>query len=85
MRGRPKGTHTVLAHFYGEPEHDRWMHIAHVIRPNLPGQPRPDVAWTSMGWDLEPAAPRYTAKVTFVTGPSAISYPESVMGSSRRR
>ncbi|MBZ0237624.1 MAG: peptidase S41, partial [Deltaproteobacteria bacterium] len=80
MRGYPNATHGVLAHLLDEPEHDRWMHVAHVIRPSLPGQPRPAHEWSSFGWDLAPKAPRLRGKVVFMTGPGAISYAESVMG-----
>ena len=40
------------------PEKDRWMHIARILRPNLPGGPRPVHGWTSVGWDKVPVAPR---------------------------
>jgi hypothetical protein len=80
MRGYPNDTSAVLNHLLDAPEHDRWMHVAHVIRPNLPGQPPPETTWESFGWDLEPIAPRLHGKVVFLTGPGAISYAESVMG-----
>jgi hypothetical protein len=80
LRGYPNGTHDVLSHLMDTPEHDRWMHIAQILRPNLPGRPPPVHGWTSVGWDMAPVAPRFTAKVAFMTGPGAISYAESVMG-----
>jgi Peptidase family S41 len=79
-RGYPNGTDDVLSHLMDAPENDRWMHIAQILRPNLPGGPPPVHGWTSVGWDKVPVAPRYTAKVAFMTGPGAISYAESVMG-----
>ena len=78
LRGYPAGNHGVLAHLLPAAEHDRWMHVARVIRPNLPGAAPP--TWTSAGWDLAPVEPRYAGKVVFLTGPGAISYAESVMG-----
>ena len=80
MRGYPNGTHGVLNHLMDRPEHDRWMHIPHVVKPNLAGQPHDKPVYLSVGWDLEPAAPRWKAKVAFITGGSAISYAESVLG-----
>ncbi len=78
LRGYPKGTHGILNHLVPAPEEARWMHLAHVIRPNLPGAAPPQ--WTSVGWGLQPEAPRLAGKVVFLTGPGAISYAESVMG-----
>jgi hypothetical protein len=80
LRGYPNNTHEVLTHLLDTPEHDHWMHMAHVIRPNLPGHSRPQFEWTSVGWDMEPVAPHLSGKVAFLTGPGAVSYAESVMG-----
>lgn len=79
MRGYPNGTHEVLRHLLPAPETDRWMHVAHVIRPLTSTAPPPH-AWTSFGWDMTPAEPRLRGTVVFLTGPGAISYAESVMG-----
>jgi C-terminal processing protease CtpA/Prc len=80
LRGYPNGTHAVLQHLMTAPEQDRWMHVARIIRPALPGAPRPEPLWDSMGWDLTPAEPRITGTAVFLTGGGAISYAESVMG-----
>jgi C-terminal processing protease CtpA/Prc len=80
LRGYPNSTHDVLNHLLDRPEDDRWMHVARHIRPAVPGAPRPAPEWDSFGWDLQPASPRITGKVVFLTGGGAISYAESVMG-----
>lgn len=75
LRGYPNSNHALLLHLLDKPEHARWMHIAHVIRPDHVAPP----AWNDQGWDLAPAEP-HLANVVFLTGPGAISYAESVMG-----
>lgn len=80
LRGYPNGTHPVLQHLLGAPEHDRWMHTPRWDHPALPGQLHQPASWDSVGWELEPLAPRITGEVVFLTGPGAISYAESVMG-----
>jgi Peptidase family S41 len=80
VRGYPNGTHGVLNHLLSQPEKDRWMHVARIVRPALPGAPRPQPAWDSLGWELVPLEPRINGKVFFLTDGSAISYAESVMG-----
>ena len=80
LRGYPNDTDAVLGHLMTKPEQDRWMHVARIVRPALPGAPRPEPAWESLGWDLAPAEPHIAGKVVFLTGGGAISYAESVMG-----
>lgn len=80
VRARPNGTHAVLQHLLSRAEHDEWMHVARIVRPSLPGSPRPAHGWDSFGWDLVPAEPRIAGRVVFLTGSGAISYAESVMG-----
>ncbi|MEO0997332.1 MAG: S41 family peptidase [Pseudomonadota bacterium] len=78
MRGYPNRTSDILTHLLPTQEHARWMHVARLIRPNLPGAAPPK--WNSFGWELSPRAPRISGNVVFLTGPRAISYAESVMG-----
>jgi hypothetical protein len=80
MRGYPNGTDAILQHLITKPEQDRWMHVAHIVRPALPGTPRPQPAWEDIGWDLVPAEPHIAGRVVFLTGGGAISYAESMMG-----
>ena len=56
------------------------MHVARIVQPALPGEPRPMPAWESFGWDLVPAQPHIAGHVVFLTDGRAISYAESVMG-----
>jgi C-terminal processing protease CtpA/Prc len=78
LRGYPSGlSPALLGHLSSTPlESARW---------NVPIITSPDwtdtVTWNTDGrWKLEPAAPRLTAKIAFVTDGSAISYAESWMG-----
>ena len=76
MRGYPTDAGAqMLPHLIDGPETDRWMHVAKVVGPfgRFAG-------WQSHGWDLQPARPRLTGKIVFLTDGRAISYAESVMG-----
>ena len=70
----------IIQHLMTKPEQDRWSHVAHLVRPVVPGAPRPQPAWESLGWDLDPIDPHIAGKVVFLTGGGAISYAESLMG-----
>lgn len=77
LRRYPEGSNfMILSHLMTEPEHDQWMHVARIIRPDRAGP----VEWEGMGWDLSPTEPRIRGKVAFITGGGAISYAESMMG-----
>jgi hypothetical protein len=65
----------ILPHLIGAPEHDRWMHVAKIAGPF--GR---TAGWVDEGWDLQPAAPKLSGKIVFLTDGRAISYAESVMG-----
>ena len=80
VRGYPNETDGVLNHLLSKPDSDRWMHVAHIVRPALPGEPRPKPAWQSIGWDLVLSEPHIAGYVVFLTDGRAISYAESVMG-----
>lgn len=76
VRGYPTDAGSqILPHLLGEPENDRWMHIAEITGPF--GQ---SDGWESLGWNMNPASPRVGGKIVFLTDGRAISYAESVMG-----
>jgi len=80
LRGYPNATHGILNHLLSRPEMARWMHVAHIVRPSLPGEPRPKPIWHDFGWELTPANPHIRGHVVFLTDGSAISYAESMLG-----
>lgn len=80
LRGYPDETDGVLNHLLSKPDTDRWMHVAKIVRPALPREPRPKPAWLSTGWDLVPAEPHIAGQVVFLTDSRAISRAESLMG-----
>ena len=76
LRGYPTDAGAqILPHLIGEPENDRWMHVAKITGPF--GR---SAGWQSFGWNLKPASPRVSGKIVFMTDGRAISYAESVMG-----
>jgi hypothetical protein len=76
LRGYPTDAGAqILPHLIAEAETDRWMHVA-----KLTGPFGRSAGWFSVGWNLQPAAPRISGKVVFLTDGRAISYAESVMG-----
>ena len=76
VRGYPTDAGAqILPHLVSDAESDRWMHVAKITGPF--GR---SAGWESFGWNLEPAAPRLTGKIVFLTDGGAISYAESVMG-----
>ncbi len=80
LRGYPNETDGVLNHLLSKPDSDRWMHVARIVRPALPGEPRPRPTWQSIGWELVSAKPHIAGHAIFLTDGRAISYAESVMG-----
>jgi C-terminal processing protease CtpA/Prc len=78
VRRRPNANHAVLSHLLARPdEANAWGSIAHVIRPDhVPSSvPR----WDNSGWALPVLEPHISGRVAFLTGPTAISYAETVM------
>jgi hypothetical protein len=76
VRGYPtEAGAQILPFLIDAPERDRWMHVAKLVGPF--GQ---SAGWQSFGWDLQPANPRLTGKIVFLTDGRAISYAESIMG-----
>jgi C-terminal processing protease CtpA/Prc len=64
-----------LQHLTAEPLHSAQWRVPVVTRPDREGW-----TWWVSSWNLQPLAPRFTAKVAFVTDGRAISYAESCMG-----
>ena len=76
LRGYPTDAGMfILRHLIETPESDRWMHVPRIAGPF--GQVE---SWQSVGWNLQPATPKLTARRVFLTDGRAISYAESVMG-----
>jgi hypothetical protein len=76
VRGYPtEAGAQILPHLIDAAEADRWMHVAKIVGPfgRLAG-------WHSIGWNLQPSAPRLAGKIVFLTDARAISYAESVLG-----
>jgi C-terminal processing protease CtpA/Prc len=78
VRNRPAGNHQVLSHLLVRPDTaSSWFSIPLLERP---GEARTgNHAWESSGWNMPPLEPHISGRVAFLTGPVAISYPESVM------
>lgn len=75
LRGRPAGTFFILSHLT-----DQTIRSA---RFDIPVRQLPDqvgVHYSETGWWLAPQSPRLTDNVVFLTGASAASYPESIIG-----
>ena len=76
VRGYPTDAGVwLLPHLIDTPESDRWMHVAKITGPF--GM---SAGWQSFGWNLQPAPPKFSGRIVFLTDGSAISYAESVMG-----
>jgi C-terminal processing protease CtpA/Prc len=76
MRGYP-GQPAILAleHLTDSTIRSAKWNVPLVSKPD-----RIDFAFTESGWDLQPAKPRFTAPLVFLTDGRAISYAETVMG-----
>src|SRR4029078_4696599 len=77
IRRRPNGNEQILSHLLTRADRTQWMAIPRIIRPDSPASP---AAWKRGGWALHALAPHIQGKVVFFTGPSVISYPESIAG-----
>jgi hypothetical protein len=75
FRGYPKMSPDFLQHLTGTPLHSAQWHVPVILRPDREG-----MTFLSSAWNLEPAAPRLTARLAFVTDGRAISYAESCLG-----
>jgi len=77
VRDRPNGNHLVLSHLLTTPDDaGAWFAVPQVIRPSTASKP---ASWKTDGWNLPTALPHIGGRVAFLTGPRAVSHPESVM------
>jgi C-terminal processing protease CtpA/Prc len=78
MRGYPKGgAEELLEHLTDKPMQSPIWQVPHITYPDL----QRVTSWDLGGrWELPPLTPRFRGRVAFLTGPSAISYAESIMG-----
>jgi hypothetical protein len=80
LRGRPKDNHGTLSHVFVHQDDLRsWVAIPLVIRPDSAASP---AAWEDTSRDmlhLSVLQPHIRGRVAFLTGPRAISYPETIM------
>jgi C-terminal processing protease CtpA/Prc len=75
LRGYPRMSPDFLTHLS-----DRPLRSAVFAAPTYRLPDRRGVTYVDGGWNLPPAAPRFTANLVFITNGSAISYAESVLG-----
>lgn len=77
LRGYPSVSPDLITHLIDKPiESARWM----IPIITMPDRKEP-ISYNESGrWKLEPAAPRFKAKLAFITDGRAISYAESYMG-----
>jgi hypothetical protein len=76
LRGYPARVSTdPIAHLIDEPVTSAQWHIPIVLYPD-----RKDMAFTSSDWTVKPQAPRFEAKVAFLTDGQAISCAETYLG-----
>ncbi|HEU5237307.1 MAG TPA: S41 family peptidase, partial [Pyrinomonadaceae bacterium] len=77
LRGYPRLSPDLISHLIDKPvESARWM----VPMVKIPDHANMVDYNTDGRWKLEPVAPRFTAKVAFLTDGRAISYAESLLG-----
>lgn len=74
MRGYPDLQPKFLSHLADEPLRSPRWEIPRARRPDRLG-----LEFDSSDWELQPAEPRFTARVVFLTDASAISYAETCM------
>ncbi len=77
LRGYPKVSPRIISHLTDKPvQSARWM-VPILTTPDRKGP----IEYDEKGrWQLEPIAPRLTARIAFITDGGAISYAESYMG-----
>jgi hypothetical protein len=78
VRRRPNSTHPVLSHLLTRQDSKTWLAVPHVIRPDH--GPSSMTGWDTSGWEMPVLQPHIAGRVAFLTGPTATSYAESVMG-----
>jgi C-terminal processing protease CtpA/Prc len=76
LRGYPSGLSTVaIAHLIDKPVDSAQWTVPIITRPDRQGW-----EWDVSNWSVQPIAPRFKAKVAFITDGRAISYAETYMG-----
>jgi C-terminal processing protease CtpA/Prc len=76
LRGYPGNLSTVvLAHLTDKPVKSAHWTVPIISRPDRQGW-----EWDFSDWSVQPKAPRFKAKVAFLTDGRAISYAETYMG-----
>lgn len=78
VRRRPNSTHPILSHLLTRPDDAKWLAVARIIRPGH--SPSSISGWDTDGWEMKVRQPHIAGRVAFLTGPTAVSYAESVMG-----
>lgn len=77
MRGYPTAAEReVLAHLTDKPIHSGQFDVPIYTRPDRQGVTYGPPNW----WTIAPTTPRLSGKIIFLTGPHAVSWAESVMG-----
>lgn len=76
LRGYPRNlSAVVISHLIDAPVQSPRWNVPIITKPD-----RQDVEWQVSGWSVMPIAPRFSAKVAFLTGGGAISYAETYLG-----
>ena len=77
MRGYPRQVNTVAIFQHLT---DSVIHSAHFEVPIITMPNYRDVGFADGAWTIPPAAPRFSARIIFLSGGGAISYAESTLG-----
>ncbi len=75
LRGYPVGSTIAISHLIDKPVRSPRWNIPVVLRPDREG-----VTYQLSGWPVMPVAPKFTAKIAFLTDGRAISYAETYLG-----
>jgi len=75
LRGRPTVSSDFLANLSERPTVS-----AQFLMPTFVLPDQIDATFQDISWQIEPAEPRFSSNVVFLTDASAISYPESLLG-----
>lgn len=79
VRRRPNSNQAVLSYLLTRPDDAKtWLAVPHVIRPDHGSTSI--LSWETSGWEMPVLQPHIGGRIAFLTGPSATSYSESVMG-----
>ncbi|HLN28255.1 MAG TPA: S41 family peptidase [Gemmataceae bacterium] len=75
MRAYPHGSTVAISHLIDKPVESGQWHIPITLYPD-----RTKVSYSFSNWSVAPQAPRFKAKVAFITDGRAISYAETYLG-----